>query len=231
MFAAALVIAIVAVLLVVLVPASSLWRGDLRGALSGARTGGIQGRGGRLERGLVVAEVALAMLIASGAALLVRSVANLYAIDPGIDDEGRRRGRRRSAAELDVSRQRRQQIEQLRAALATLPGVRVGGAAMKIPLRGGGDSFGITIEGKPDAERTFTYFRIVDAGVLQRRWGSSSQAGRTFDASDRRAGRHESGDVGRHQRGVRRRSISRMRIRSAGSWAADSTRGSGSSGS
>src|SRR2546423_1369654 len=88
MFAAALVIAIVAVLLIALVPALSLWRGDLRGALIGARTSGIRGRGGRLERGLVIAEVALAMLIASGAALLVRSVAKMYALDPGIDTEG-----------------------------------------------------------------------------------------------------------------------------------------------
>jgi putative ABC transport system permease protein len=88
-FAAAPVVAIVAVVLVILVPAASLWRGDLRGTLTRARTGGIQGRGGRLERGLVVAEVALAMLIASAAALLVRSVANLYAIDPGITTKGK----------------------------------------------------------------------------------------------------------------------------------------------
>ena len=36
----------------------------------------------------MVAEVALAVLMAAGAALLVRSVANLYAIDPGIDAAG-----------------------------------------------------------------------------------------------------------------------------------------------
>jgi predicted permease len=88
MFAVALALSLVAVLLVVLVPSVSLWRGGLRGALSGARTGGIQGRGGRMERGLVVAEVALAMLIASGAALLVRSVSNLYSIRAGIEPKG-----------------------------------------------------------------------------------------------------------------------------------------------
>jgi hypothetical protein len=38
---------------------------------------------GLARRVLVVAEVALAMLIASGAALLVRSVAKMYALDPG----------------------------------------------------------------------------------------------------------------------------------------------------
>ena len=183
MFAAALVIAIVAVMLIALVPAFSLWRGDLRGALIGARTSGIQGRGGRLERGLVIAEVALAMLIASGAALLVRSVSKLYALDPGIDTKG--------IAVVDVlgslslrMRERAQTIEQMRAALAAMPGVQSAAVAMKIPLRGGGDSFGISIEGsQPDAERTFTYFRIVSPEYFKT-LGIKLKAGRTFDASD-----------------------------------------------
>ena len=183
MFAAALVIALIAVLLIALVPAFSLWRGDLRGALIGARTGGIQGRGGRLERSLVVAEVALAMLIASGAALLVRSVAKLYALDPGIDTKG--------IAVIDVlgsqsvrMRERGRAIEQLRAALADLPGVKSAAVAMKIPLRGGGDSFGITIPGKPDAANTFTYFRIVSRDYFAT-LGIRLRQGRTFDGSDR----------------------------------------------
>jgi predicted permease len=181
-FVAALAIAIVAVLIVVLVPAVSLWRGDLRGALTRARTGGVQGRGGRLERGLVVAEVALAMLIASAAALLVRSVTNLYAIDPGITTEG--------VGVVDVvsstgmrSAERLQKVEELTSSLASLPGVRSVGAAMKIPLRGGGDSFGVSIEGNPDAERTFTYFRIVTADYFET-LGIKLRDGRTFDASD-----------------------------------------------
>jgi predicted permease len=181
-FVAALAIAIVAVLVVVLVPAASLWRGDLRGTLIRARTGGIQGRGGRLERGLVVAEVALAMLIASAAALLVRSVANLYAIDPGITTKG--------VAVVDVisstqmgSSERQQKVAQIVGALESLPGVRSVGAAMKIPLRGGGDSFGVTVEGNPDAARTFTYFRIVTPDYFET-LGIKLRDGRTFDASD-----------------------------------------------
>jgi len=183
MFAAALLIALIAALLIALVPTLSLWRGDLRGSLIGARTGGIQGRGGRLERSLVVVEVALAMLIASGTALVVRSVAKMYALDPGIDTKG--------VAVIDVLgsssvrlRQRAQVIEQMRAALAALPGVKSAAVAMKIPLRGGGDSFGVTIEGKPDAERTFTYFRLVSRDYFNT-LGIKLRAGRTFDNTDR----------------------------------------------
>ena len=183
MFGAALLIAIVAALLVVLVPTVSLWRGDLRGTLSSARTGGVAGRGGRLERGLVVAEVALAMLIASGAALLVRSVNNLYAIDPGIDTDGI------AVVDLVSGRNltalaRRQKVEELTAALSQLPGVKSAAGAMKIPLRGGGDSFGITIEGKPDLPQTSTYFRFVTPEYFET-MGLRLRDGRTFTYADR----------------------------------------------
>jgi putative ABC transport system permease protein len=183
MFAAALAIAVGAALLVVLVPTVSLRRSDLREALSRARTGGIQGRGGRLERGLVIAEVALAMLIASGAALLVRSVANLYAIDPGVETRG--------VAVVDVvssrdirSRERMQTIERIEAALRELPGVRSASATMKLPLRGGGNSFGITIEGQEAREQATTYFRVATPAYFET-LGIRLRDGRTFDNSDR----------------------------------------------
>ena len=183
MFAVALVIAVVAVLLVVLVPTSSLWHGDLRGTMSSARTGGIQGRGGRLERGLVVAEVALAMLIVSGAALLVRSVTKLYAIDPGIETQGL------AVVDIISSRDmtpaiRRQKVEETLAALGQLPGVKSTAAAMKIPLRGGGDSFNVGIEGRGPESQVFTYFRIVSMDYFKT-MGIRLIDGRTFDISDR----------------------------------------------
>lgn len=183
MFVAAIALAVGAVLLVVLVPASSLWRGDLKGALSSLRTGGIQGRGGRLERGLVVTEVALAMLIASGAALLVRSVSNLYAIQPGFETEGVAVVDALTSAEL-TSAQRGQSIEETVRALAALPGVASAGAAMKIPLRGNGDNTGIEIPGRDNREQPSTFFRIVTADYF-RTLDIELLEGRTFDISDR----------------------------------------------
>lgn len=184
MFAAALALAIGAVLLIVVIPASSLWRGDLRGALSSLRTGGIQGRGGRLERGLVVAEVALAMLIASGAALLVRSVTKLYAIDPGVQTQG--------VAVIDVaweqdvtSAQRRAAMQALISAFQTLPGARSVAASLKLPLRGPGNSFGITVPGHTGGtQETTTYFRVATPDYF-RTMGMKVREGRDFDISDR----------------------------------------------
>ncbi|MDB4892068.1 MAG: permease [Gemmatimonadetes bacterium] len=182
MFAVALAIAIGAVLLVVLVPTVSLRRSDLRGTMNSAKTGGIQGRGGRLERGLVVGQVALAMLIISGAALLARSVTKLYAIDPGFETAGIAVVDVVSSREMDVGL-RRQKIEETATALAELPGVRSTAAAMKLPLRSGGDSFGITVEGRENQERSFTNFRIVTAGYFAT-MGIKLRDGRSFDVSD-----------------------------------------------
>ena len=60
----------------------------MQSALSTTRTGGIGRRAGRLEAGLIIAQMALAVLLAAGAGLLIHSVANLRAIDPGVSVDG-----------------------------------------------------------------------------------------------------------------------------------------------
>ena len=183
MFAAALAIAVLAALAVASVPLFSLWRhGSLRGSLSGARTGGIQGRGGRLERGLVVAEVALAMLIATGAALLVRSVNKLYAIDPGVRTTGLAVVNVQSSGSLSGNMRVRKLIE-TRNALQELTGVRSVASSMRLPLLGGGNSWSEAAEGHPASDAVFTYFRIVSPEYFET-MGMRLAAGRTFDQTD-----------------------------------------------
>jgi predicted permease len=169
-------------LLVVLAPTVSLWRGSLRDVVSSARTGGVRGRGVRLEHALVVAEVALAMLVATGAGLLARSVEHRYAIDPGFRPHG--------IAVIDVSfgaepggRARRLQLEEIFRALDALPGVKSSAAAMKVPLRGGGDKFNMRREGWPEDRSVLTYFRIGTRDYWDT-MGYRLRAGRMFDASD-----------------------------------------------
>ena len=185
LFVSAMVIAIIAVLLVVLIPSTSLFRrehGDLHGALSRSRTGGVQGGGVRIERGLVVAEVALAMLIASGAALLVRSVTNLYAIDPGFETNGVAVVDVVSSSELQTP-QRLVALNELVTELRTLPGVTSVAFAQKLPLRGNGNNFGITVEGQADREASSTFFRLGSADYFQT-MGIPLTRGRLFDNTD-----------------------------------------------
>jgi putative ABC transport system permease protein len=169
--------------LVMLVPLASLCRGDVRSILSAARMGGIQGRGGRLENGLVVAQVALAVVIASGAALLARSVANMYAVPPGVRVDG--------VAVVDVvfdstldRMGRKRTLDDLQRALRELPGVTSVGAGQTLPLRGGGYRAGLHIEGRPDVQNAATEYRIVTPGYLES-LGFGLLAGRTISDDDR----------------------------------------------
>jgi predicted permease len=192
LFGAAFGAAFLAGLLVALPPLVSLWRGDRRGLAAGERTAGIGVRGGRIEGTLVVAEVALAVLIAAGAALLGRSVSNLYSIDPGVET--------REIAVLDVvlpgdaDHARRQRwIHELRDGLAVVPGVRSVAASHKLPLRGPGSSSGVAVEGRPAEERTTTHFRMVTPGYFET-LGYPLIAGRTLTEADGAAARFGEGD-------------------------------------
>jgi predicted permease len=183
LFAGAFVAALLASLLVSLPLLVSLWRGDLS-ALATSRSGGLGARGGRIENALVIGEVALAVLISVGTALLARSVAKLYDIDPGVRTGG--------LAVLDVALpgdaglgDRRRLVGELVAELGALPGSAAAAATHKLPLRGSGSSSGIRIVGRQgDGEETTTYFRIVTPGYLET-MGYPLLAGRTLVAADR----------------------------------------------
>jgi predicted permease len=182
-FAAAMAIALVAASLVILVPIVSLYRGDLRSVLSAARMGGIEGRGGRLESGLVVAQVALAVTIAAGAALLARSVVNMYAVQPGVRVEGVAVVDLMFDGSLDrVTREKT--LDELELVLRELPGVASVGTGQNLPLRGGGYRANLRIDERPDVQDAATEYRIVTPGYLES-LGIALRRGRPIGSDDR----------------------------------------------
>ena len=183
-FWAAMAAALGAAVLIATVPGIALWRGSsLQATMATTRTGGIAGRGGRLEGGLVVVQMALAVMLSAGAGLLIRSVANLKAIEPGVAVDGvvlvdATMPTRLTAAE------RRRAIDEMLPALGALPGVESVGAAQKVPLRGSGDNWGVEVVGKPDLPDSTTAFRMVTRNYFAT-LGMTIRSGRNFDASDR----------------------------------------------
>ena len=171
-----------------IVPALQATRHDLVGALKAGGRGGAARRGGnRLRGGLVVAEMALAVMLLVGAGLLIRSFVALTAVDPGFRPEG--------AVAISVSLQggayrdvarRREFFATLSERLEALPGVSGVGGTSGLPLAGGADMLGFRIENREPppnevleirAHRvTPGYFRVV--GVPLRR-------GRMLTAQDR----------------------------------------------
>jgi predicted permease len=80
-------ISLVCGIFVGLVPGLQAQSADLSGSLKEAAKGSGGRRAQRVRSGLVVAEVALAVILLVGAGLMIRSVRNLAAIDPGFDAE------------------------------------------------------------------------------------------------------------------------------------------------
>jgi predicted permease len=181
-FWASMILALVAAAVVATVPGAAVWRSDLRGALSTSRTGGIGARGGRLEGALVVGQIALAVLLAAGAGLLIRSVVNLRAINPGFEPAGVIVADAALPSQLPNDQRRRAILEAI-PALQAMPGVRAVGATAKLPLRGSGNNWGIRIADKPDLPRTTTAFRMVSRDYFDA-MSTPVTRGRGFQATD-----------------------------------------------
>ena len=183
LFAAAIVVAMLGALLVAFLPTLTIWRRDLRTALNAVRTGGILERRGGAQGLLVVGEVALAVVLATSAGLLVRSVTKLYSLRPGIETHG--------IAVIDVAfpagmnaAARSLALRNVVAELATLPGVRSAAATHKLPLRGNGSSFGIQLPGAPEGPAPTTFFRFVTPHYFET-LGIPVRQGRVFDGTER----------------------------------------------
>jgi putative ABC transport system permease protein len=144
-------IAVLTGLLFGLAPALHLAASDLTSALrDGGRGNAIGFRRNRLRSVLVAGEVALALVLLSGAGLLMRSFYRLQSMDPGFDPHGLLTFRTNLPAAKYQSDESQaafygRALDRIRA----LPGVSVAGAAQIFPLAG--DDYILSFEqiGKP----------------------------------------------------------------------------------
>ncbi len=166
-----------------LAPALQAGRLNLQEALrDGARGSGQSGRRARLRNGLVVLEVAMALILLVGASLFVRSFLNLQHANPGFDTAPLLTLRVYMAGESYAKEdQRARRIEDLIRRIESLPQVEAAFATNFIPLSAGGGGGGVIIDGKPvePGEEPFIFL----AGVtphLQKTMGMPIVKGRDF---------------------------------------------------
>jgi putative ABC transport system permease protein len=115
----------------------------------GGRSGSRAGSRDRLRSALVVAEIALALVLLTGAGLLIRSSVALNGVDPGFEPRGVVTGRislpeTSYQTPADVTRA----FERLAERAATVPGVASAALVSAAPLEGG-NSNGLVPEGRP----------------------------------------------------------------------------------
>ncbi len=143
-----------------LAPAWAAARVDVRSATGAAGGRATMSRGyARLRDGLVVAEVALAFLLATGAALVMREAARLAATPSGLPDA--------EILTLHLTpRTSGPEYEAIATRVAALPGVTGAAMIQLVPLQHWGWEADFSVRGRPSTERQVTDLRYVTAGYF-----------------------------------------------------------------
>ena len=182
-----LTVAIVSTVLFALVPALQVSRPNVNESLQEGNRGAVGPESHRLRALLVIAQVALSMLLLTGAGLLIKSFANLRATRPGFDpSHALVAGLILPKAKYPEPEKHRQFFDQVLPKLAALPGVEAAGAAFPMPFSNNDSSLTFSIVGQPPrpsgqeleaSHLTITpdYFRAMRTPVLR---------GRAFNSSD-----------------------------------------------
>jgi putative ABC transport system permease protein len=129
-----------------------------------------------LRRVLVVSQVALSLVLLVGALLFARSLRNLYALNPGFNEDGV------LIAQVDFERmkipqaQRWEMKQRLLEQARAIPGVTVVGGAMTTPLSGSmsndtvlGDTPDVKLDSTMINETTSDYFKAMETPLLMGR--------------------------------------------------------------
>ncbi len=171
-----------------LAPALQMSHLDLRGALNDSARG--TGSGGsarhRLRNALVIAEVALALVLLTGAGLLLQSFARLSRVNPGVQPE------RLLTARIglpDAAYPKPENViafyDQLLPRLQALPGVISASTVMPMPLSGSNitTSFNIEERPAPKGRQPDSPVRLASDDYFQT-VGIALRRGRLFNATD-----------------------------------------------
>ena len=149
-----------------LAPALRLASRPPHAALKEGRSGGVHRD--RLRSALVVTEIALALMLLTGAGLLIRSAAALNRVQPGYDPTGVVAARvSLPTTGYETPDQARTAFERLADQISAVRGVTASGVASVAPLEGGNTN-GLVPEGRPldVASSINSYLRIVSPGYL-----------------------------------------------------------------
>jgi putative ABC transport system permease protein len=171
-----------------LVPAWQASHVDLNSSLkSGSRTGGGGENKGRLRHGLVMAEVALALVLLICAGLLIQSFARLGRVQPGVRTE--RLLTARIGLPDSVYSKNEQTIgffDQFLTRIRALPGVESASTIVPLPLSQSNmvTSYDIEERPLPEGQQAGAPVRIIDVDYFKT-MGVPLRQGRAFNENDR----------------------------------------------
>jgi putative ABC transport system permease protein len=154
-----------------LIPALRGSRGELQHTLrQGSKGTGVDGTRDHVRSALVIAEIALALVLLTGAGLFIRSARNLQRIDPGFDTANLVSVRLSlPPASYPTSERVVHQYEDIVTQVRALPGVRAAAAVSHLPIEGWTLDVGLRVEGKTyePGRQPFAHFRSVTPGYFE----------------------------------------------------------------
>jgi predicted permease len=169
------------------IPALRISSLNLVSSLKYGGRSGVGAGGQRVRDVLVVSEVALAIVLLAGAALMVRSFENLVHVDPGFRADHVLVLRTPMQMQKYNTQARRTAFyDQVLEKVEYLPGVLAAGYTTWIPLTNEGGATGITIEGHPEpapGQMPIPNARIVSRNYMKA-LGMKLVEGRLFDEHD-----------------------------------------------
>lgn len=179
-----LVVAVLTGLLFGILPATRASRVDPAAGLKESRTSGSAGRG-TLRRGLIVLQVALSLVLLVGAGLFVRSLQQVYSIDPGVDLD------KLMVVSMDLDRagipetERAEVYREAAERMRSVPGVARTAIVHFPPFAGASMSVPFSVTGRDTVGAvTGTGINMAGPGYFEAA-GTRILAGRGFDARDR----------------------------------------------
>ena len=141
-----------------LAPALQASKLDLNEALKSGGNRSFSSSWSRLQRSLVVLQVALAFVLLSGATLLHRSLGHLLDVNPGFDARNVLTARTYMAGDKYNSATKRKEFyENLFNRLSKITGVKAAGGVMNLPMCGYRYTWDFDIEGRPKPQGVMNY--------------------------------------------------------------------------
>jgi predicted permease len=167
----AILIAFASALLFGLAPALRAARTDVQAVIKeGGRGAAMGGLRDKLRFGLIVGELAIALMLLVGAGLLIRSSVALQRVNVGFDPNGVLSVRiALPAAEYQERERTVAAFTRIAELAAQVPGVRAAGLTSQVPMGAGGNGNGLIPEGRPlDVKSSIqSRLRIVTPGYLE----------------------------------------------------------------
>jgi putative ABC transport system permease protein len=170
-----------------LVPALAAAHHDPADSFRGEGRGTSGRQGNRFRSGLVVAQVALALVLLAGSALLIVSVRRLAGVNPGFEPEHAAAFQFNvPSAKYDGADAQRGFVSRVLAQLGAIPGVSHVGAVYFLPLGNGSTNGDVSVEGEPPAapgKERYAGYRIVMGDYLES-MGIALRRGRALSPTD-----------------------------------------------